>query len=400
MPTSTLIPRTIEEVRKLIQNEVMESIHLDYKASEALDGKPGEITKDISAFANSDGGTIIYGVVEEGHRPDRLDKGIDHTKRTREWLEAIIQSNVSPTLDELEIVQIPINEKRSIYVVSVRKSMRAPHQDGPSKRYYKRQNFRSVPMEDYELQDIRNRQFVLSPLIHVDIEIEQGIFFELFVQNVGQVPAQNIKFQFSEQLFWARGEPPQFTNGIRTLPPGKKLAFYYATGPETFRDHSRIVKTFSVTVSYLHPKANQRLTDTFEIDLESFERTSIVRSDLYHHGKTVGEGLKKIGEELRKLNSNLDALTAIAGPTGLDLSATTIRNLASLGDGEVKLERYNAADTSYRAFEEILGIDRDLAMRLERYFRFRSKDEQLEDIEELDADKLALLRKHFFTGES
>jgi len=35
-----------------------------------------EISKDVSAFANSDGGTIIYGIEEEGHLPKRIDGGV------------------------------------------------------------------------------------------------------------------------------------------------------------------------------------------------------------------------------------------------------------------------------------------------------------------------------------
>lgn len=49
---------TLADVNSLITNEVEEDIHLDYKASGALDkadNKRTEITKDVSAFANSDG---------------------------------------------------------------------------------------------------------------------------------------------------------------------------------------------------------------------------------------------------------------------------------------------------------------------------------------------------------
>lgn len=59
---------SIEIIESLIANEVEENIHLDYKASGALgkkDEKKSEIVKDVSAFANSDGGIIIYGLTEE-----------------------------------------------------------------------------------------------------------------------------------------------------------------------------------------------------------------------------------------------------------------------------------------------------------------------------------------------
>ena len=54
----------IEDIEQLIENEVEENIHLDYKSEGALEKsekKRNEIIKDVSAFANSDGGIIIYG---------------------------------------------------------------------------------------------------------------------------------------------------------------------------------------------------------------------------------------------------------------------------------------------------------------------------------------------------
>ena len=108
------IPRTIEDLMLLIKNEVQESTHLDYKASPAIDNKKrGEIAKDISAFANSDGGIIIYGIQENDHLPVKIDEGVDHSKYTREWLEQVINSNISPIIDGIEIVQIPLSSGRS-----------------------------------------------------------------------------------------------------------------------------------------------------------------------------------------------------------------------------------------------------------------------------------------------
>ena len=50
---------TKKDIDDLIQNEVEESIYLDYKDGRALDSdKIAEITKDVSAFANADGGLL------------------------------------------------------------------------------------------------------------------------------------------------------------------------------------------------------------------------------------------------------------------------------------------------------------------------------------------------------
>jgi predicted HTH transcriptional regulator len=65
-------------LRFLIQNQVQESIHLDYKRSETLENteaNKNEISKDVSSFANSDGEIIVYGVEESGHIPTLIDIG-------------------------------------------------------------------------------------------------------------------------------------------------------------------------------------------------------------------------------------------------------------------------------------------------------------------------------------
>ena len=58
---------TEAELQRHISDGIEEHSGLDYKASGSLgkqNDKTTEITKDVSAFANSAGGTIIYGIKE------------------------------------------------------------------------------------------------------------------------------------------------------------------------------------------------------------------------------------------------------------------------------------------------------------------------------------------------
>lgn len=62
-----IVPKNLEDIRRMIADGVEENISLDYKAAEALqntDGKKKEIAKDVSAMANAAGGVIIYGIKE------------------------------------------------------------------------------------------------------------------------------------------------------------------------------------------------------------------------------------------------------------------------------------------------------------------------------------------------
>lgn len=62
-------------LQELIHIEEQESLRLDYKVSAALDkidDKKNEISKDVSTFANSDGGFLVYGMLENGHVPTSI----------------------------------------------------------------------------------------------------------------------------------------------------------------------------------------------------------------------------------------------------------------------------------------------------------------------------------------
>ena len=155
---------TLTKINELITNGVEENMHLDYKSAASLSGSEGakkEITKDVSAFANSDGGIIIYGIKEydersKSHLPERIDP-VDGKKFSKEWLEQVI-NNISPRIDGLIITPVQCNHKEDnkvIYVVDIPKSNTA-HQSKDN-RYYKRYNFQSSVMYDWEVKDVINR---------------------------------------------------------------------------------------------------------------------------------------------------------------------------------------------------------------------------------------------------
>ncbi|MDB5162578.1 MAG: ATPase [Candidatus Saccharibacteria bacterium] len=150
--------KTLEDLNTLVASEAHEDIHLDFKASGSLgkqDKKKTEISKDVSAFANSDGGTIVYGMLESDNKASGLDGGVSGLER--EWLENIITSTINPRIDGIVIHPIEISAGSYAYIVHIPRSERAPHQ-AQDKKFYKRFNFKSVPMEHYEIMDVMRRQ--------------------------------------------------------------------------------------------------------------------------------------------------------------------------------------------------------------------------------------------------
>lgn len=214
-----------ERVQRMIEDGVEESIHLDYKGAGSLakiSQKRDEIIKDVTAFANSDGGVIIYGVAEYGdaarkHLPESIDP-INRSEFSKEWLEQVI-SNASPRIRELRIHPIPIpgDETRCLYVAEIPKGETA--YQAPDCKYYRRYNFESVPMRDHEVRDVMNR--IKVPRLEVEAFLgirnlpdESRLLFKL--RNVGSRMA--VRFACRVRI------PPKL-DGIGTTPKAESLLF-------------------------------------------------------------------------------------------------------------------------------------------------------------------------------
>jgi Schlafen, AlbA_2 len=148
-------------IKKLVADGIEEGLTLDYKASPALardDKQINEMCKDVSAFANSAGGQLIYGVVEDKvtRKPTATDPGVTDAKITREWIEQVLNSRIQPRISNIRTAQLDNRKGGSVFVVTVPSSQTGPHQ-APDKRYYKRFDLRSVAMEDYEIKDVMRR---------------------------------------------------------------------------------------------------------------------------------------------------------------------------------------------------------------------------------------------------
>ncbi len=273
-----------------ITDEIEENLALDYKASGALaktDDKRKEVTKDVSAFANSAGGIIIYGIKEYNdharkHLAEKTD-AIDRTQISKEWLEQVI-SNIRPRIPDVVIHPVPLNgvPTQVAYVVEIPRSITA-HQ-ATDHRYYRRYNFESVPMEDYEIQDVRNRRRSFSPLVKFDVEVRHGVAITLIVANVGNSIAQDVKFNFLTPLVWKdnREMPPLLKDGTKYLSPGEIHKFHYESFLSTV--NNEIPSNIDVEISYTHPEIGQRISDIFRIDFKNyFFCASCPVDPLLHH---------------------------------------------------------------------------------------------------------------------
>lgn len=213
---------TKQRLDQMIADGVEESLSLDYKRADSLgktDGRKAEVTKDVSSFANSSGGVLIYGVAEPSdearrHLPERLDP-IQRTEISKEWLDQVIQT-IQPRIEGLVIHPVTISESNNTvcYVVEVPQSHTA-HM-ARDHRYYKRHNFNALAMEDYEVRDVMNRR--THPKIRGFIYVNRNTSRTepvgtvlVRLENVGNVMARQVMVELELPIHmegWIAVDPP------------------------------------------------------------------------------------------------------------------------------------------------------------------------------------------------
>lgn len=201
-------------LNQLIANKIEESPELEYKAAPALQNESKrvmEISKDVSSFANSSGGLIIYGMAEDqAHKqfPSNIDP-INRRNISKEWLEQIINSRIRPRIHGLKIhvIVMPENQDQVVYILEIPKGDTAHQAD--DRRYYRRHNFTTEQLLDHEIRDIMGRG--KNAEIIVDFEISKkpnlkrggdgrtldekqpnSYWLNVYAENVGKVYAKYI----------------------------------------------------------------------------------------------------------------------------------------------------------------------------------------------------------------
>lgn len=392
-----IFPTTLKEVKTLIDDEIQESLHLDYKEARAV-GKTSkqkaDFGKDVSAFANSDGGVLVYGIQEKGHLPVAIT-GIDHSQFTREFIEQTIRTNISQPSPNFTVVQIPVNEKESVYSVNVEKSYGNPHQCKEDKKFYKRFNFESVPMENYEIDDVRNRQKIIPSLINISANTEASSVF-LEVENRGSQVATDVSFEIPKELKkWAEENCAKlFTTGIKFFPPQQKYKFWYGVSHSIVHESSKVPNQFEITVSYNHPLYSQRITQSFGIDLLSYYGSYIGNTESSRQVEKIEKAIKELTKQLEKINSSLSEISNIANPSGLNLSVSTLKNLRNILENK-SIEKINPIGQNYLFFVELLDIPWRLAYEVADFFRRSNKSEGLDKIKGMDNSIIENIKKIF-----
>lgn len=126
------VPLTYAHIQQAVARNVPESAALDWKAKyqENAHGNE-ELAKDLSAMANSGGGTIVLGVGEVGSGSQKriVHSDIELTEQIKQRVLAINSTRVHPRIPGVDPVFLhnPDQPGRGVSVISIPASPLAPH---------------------------------------------------------------------------------------------------------------------------------------------------------------------------------------------------------------------------------------------------------------------------------
>ena len=112
----TLDARQLTEMKRLVGRG--EGLHLEFKRKAAF---PDKIARELIAFANTDGGTLLVGVDDDG-----TITGVKFPEEELLVIEKELESHCRPPLP-LQAHVVRINEKRFVLWLDIEKSPRRPH---------------------------------------------------------------------------------------------------------------------------------------------------------------------------------------------------------------------------------------------------------------------------------
>lgn len=140
---------TKTDLQQLIDNQVFENRELEYKDYSFVDGKlpdkqKDKFMKEIAAFANTSGGTIIIGMQENENRlPTKLSGTGMVLGDFDSWLSAfkqLVLARIRPHLHGIECIPVELNDENIAIVIFVPKSYARPHSfwDGNKDEFFMR----------------------------------------------------------------------------------------------------------------------------------------------------------------------------------------------------------------------------------------------------------------------
>jgi hypothetical protein len=148
---------TIEraDLQRLVDNAAEESRTLEFKRDLRLEDRDAkrEFLADVTAFANTQGGHLVYGLAERDGVAAELP-GVTVADRDAERLkiENLLRDGVEPRIPIVHPKWIDLGEDKWALLIRVRPSMLAPHRVMFDSKFYRRSSGGKAAMDVFELR--------------------------------------------------------------------------------------------------------------------------------------------------------------------------------------------------------------------------------------------------------
>ena len=195
--------RSSDDVQRFADEKRPEDLHLEFKQKmDSRNGAPDQKDKEkfskcLSAFANSDGGVLVWGIKTD-HR-DQVDRAVEpkpiaEPERFRARLQDCLLGATQPPVDGVFLEVVLANGGYGFVKCLIPASEKPPHMANDNK-YYRRTSNGSRQMEHYELEDMFGRRqrpalklrLALLPTTFNDVPCES---LEVGLVNAGRAVAK------------------------------------------------------------------------------------------------------------------------------------------------------------------------------------------------------------------
>ena len=142
-----MIPKPIDDIeldnlRDLKDGERLEDRTIEYKSQLPTNAESQKIPfllKPVCSFANTDGGDLLFGVLEENGIPkDICGVNLGNPDAEKLRLEHAIQNGIEPQVRGIKIGLTKILSDNYVLTVRIPKSWTAPHRVKSNSKFYAR----------------------------------------------------------------------------------------------------------------------------------------------------------------------------------------------------------------------------------------------------------------------
>lgn len=229
-----------------------------------------ELGKQVSAFANSGGGYLVFGLSDD-RQLESCEQAVGR-QPMKDFLATMVEQSVEYPIRHFQVHRIPFaNEPAmSVFVVAIEDSPAAPHQAKEERIYYYRIDGHSKPAPHFHVELLRNRMtkavlqvmdidYVFQGVEHRDTSPRLNIALTVTVENQSLQSATNwgvyIKTCREDYRWKARREQAFVTEGVCIhgecsvlLPSEKTVVTIHLCGEAHSVDFLRLWEEFAVHV--------------------------------------------------------------------------------------------------------------------------------------------------------